>query len=155
MFGLIFGIACAICGLVAIVVGRNMSEKDRAIAGWPRAPGTITTSQIENVLTSMPTRDYNDRMVKISVPTPIIKFSYTADGRELQGDKISRYAHAFTKDPLNRYPLGAAVQVYYDPKEPTTAYLEAPRSPAAKIFGIMGWAFVLLGIVAPLVERAL
>lgn len=153
MFGLIFGITFAVCGLVAIMVGRSMSAQDRAIAGWPRAPGTITVSQIDDVQTH--TRDYRGHMSRITVKAPIIKFSYTADGRELEGNQVSRYANAFGKDPLSRYPLGQAVQVYYDPRQPTTAYLEAPRSPAAKLFGVIGWVFVLLGIVAPLVERSL
>jgi len=154
MFGLIFGITFAICGLVAIMVGRSMSEKDRAIAGWPRAPGTITTSHLENVETTV--KDNRGGFYRrITVPAPIVKYTYTADGRELQGDRVSRFHMAFTKDPLSRFPLGQAVSVYYDPNDPTTAYLEAPRSPAAKIFAILGWTFVLLGIVAPLVERLL
>ncbi len=153
MIGLIFGITFAICGLVAIMVGRRMSEADRAIASWPRAPGTITASSIEDVLTY--DRDYRDRMVKFTRPTPVIKFSYTADGRELQGDQVSKYGAGLTKNPVSRYPLGTAVSVYYDPKNPATAYLEAPLSPAAKIFGILGWTFVVFGIAGTLLAQIL
>ena len=153
MFGLIFGITFAICGLVAIMVGRRMSEKDRAIAGWPRAPGTITTSEIQKVENLG--KDNRGMYRTITIPAETVKFSYSANGRELQGDQVSRYGKAFTQDVLSKYPLGKAVQVYYDPKEPTTAYLEAPQSPASKMFGIMGWALVVIGILAPLVERAL
>ncbi len=153
MFGLIFGITFAICGLVAIMVGRSMSEQDRAIAGWPRAPGTITTSHVEKVQNSI--KDNRGFYRTITVPAPILKYTYTANGRELEGTQVSRYDMAFTPEPLSRYPLGKAVSVYYDPDAPTTAYLEAPRSPAAKLFAIIGYVFVLLGIVGPLVQRLL
>ncbi len=153
MFGLIFGITFAICGLVAIMVGRSVSEKDREIAGWPRAPGTITTSHLENVETTI--RDNRGFYRRITVAAPRVKFTYTADGRELQGDQVSRYSMAFTKEPLSRYPLGLAVSVYYDPDAPLTAYLEAPRAPAAKIFATIGYAFVVIGIVGPLVAQLL
>ena len=153
MFGLIFGITFALCGLVAIMVGRSMSAKDREIASWPRAAGTITTSHTELVESTY--RDHRGFYRTTTAPASIVKFSYSANGRELHGDQISRYAQAFTKDPLGRYPLGHAVQVHYDPNDPTKAYLEAPRSPAATIFGILGWGLVVLGIIAPLVERLL
>ena len=153
MIGLIFGITFAICGLVAIMVARSMSEQDRTIAGWPRAPGMITTSRIENVQTT--TRDNRGFSRRITVPAPVLKFTYTALGQEQQGDQVSRFGMAFTPDPLIRYPVGQAVMVYYDPAEPTTAYLEAPQSPASKIFAIIGSVFVLIGIAAPFVARRL
>lgn len=153
MFGLIFGITFAIGGLVAIMVGRSMSEQDRAIAGWPRAPGTITTSQIENVETT--NRDYRGMYQRITTAAPVVRFAYNANERELKGDQISRFGMAFTPQPLSRYPLGKAVSVYYDPDAPTTAYLEAPVSPGAKIFSIIGYVFVVLGVAAPLIQRLL
>lgn len=153
MIGFIFGITFVICGFVAIMVGRNMSAMDRAIAGWPRAPGTITTSHLEDVQTTI--RDNRGFSRRITVAAPIVKFTYTFQGRELQGDRVSRFDMAFTKEPLSRYPLGRAVMVYCDPDDPTTAYLEAPQSPAAKVFGVLGYAFVLLGIAVPLVARLL
>jgi hypothetical protein len=153
MFGLIFGITFAIGGLVAIMVGRSMSETDREIASWPRAPGTITSSQIENVETTI--KDYRGMYQRATTPTPIVRFTYTVNDRELKGDQISRFGKAFTPQPLVRYPLGTAVSVYYDPDAPTTAYLEAPVSPGAKIFSIIGYVFVVLGVAAPLVQKLL
>ena len=143
---MVFGVTFALCGVGAIMLGRNLSAEDRAIAAWPRAPGTITTSQLEDVKRSV--RDARGFYYDTTVATPVIRFTYTVDGRELQSDQVSKFGLAFTTEPLSQYPLGQAVSVYYNPDDPKTGYLEAPQTPSSVLFTFMGSAFVLLGFAA-------
>jgi hypothetical protein len=55
---------------------------------------------------------------------------------------------AAVKQIIDRYPDGSAVQVFYDPKDPTIAYLETRRSGGAVFLLLFGGLFAVMGLGA-------
>jgi hypothetical protein len=154
MFALIFGSVFVLCGVTAISIARVAFKKDRAIASWPRAPGTITSSRIETRKGKV--RDQQGYWRDHTVFKPIVEFTYTVDGFKHRGDQIARVVYAGTKKPdLGKYAPGTEVMVYYDPKDPKTAYLELGRSGAAVVLTVMGGVFVAIGVVVAVLVNVL
>ena len=92
-------------GLVTVVWGAMIIVRARNTARWPAATGTIEESTIASE---------DDDLL------PNIVFSYTVNGSEFRrafefpgGVTPTR---EFAAEYLERYPAGAAVTVYYDPR---------------------------------------
>lgn len=148
MFALVFGSVFVVTGLVPLWLAARTFGKDRAIARWPRAPGTMTKATV----TSRETRskDPQGYMRTYTVFEPDVEFTYTVDGRELHGNQLARIVIPSTSMPdLGRYPVGQGVRVYYDPNDPKTAYLEVRRSTGAIILSVLGGVFVFVGVLVP------
>ncbi len=73
---------------------------------------------------------------------PTVRYTYTADSKKLEGSRISREPFATSRGEaeqwIGRYPLGKAVEVYYDPKDPASSVPEFKTSVGAVIFGGLG-----------------
>lgn len=148
MFPLIFGSVFLLTGFVPIWIASRTFAKDRAIASWPRAPGRVTKSTVASRTGSA--KDQQGYVQRYTVYEPVVEFTYTVDGRELQGDRLARSVTPSTSMPdMGRYPPGQDVMVYYDPNAPSTAYLEVHRSTGAVILTCFGGLFVLIGILVP------
>lgn len=146
MLALLIGGIFMLFGLPAILIARTAFAKDRAIARWPRAPGRITSARVES--RSYKSRDRQGYYSDYTAHTPIVQFTYTVDGRELQGDRLARVVESSNIKPdLSRYSPGQEVLVYYDPSAPETAYLELHRSIGAVILAAMGGLFVAIGLL--------
>jgi hypothetical protein len=106
----------------------------RAMARWPTVKGKIASSW--SMLDGEP-----------------FKYDYAVDGRNYVGHRVfcsaggSSTADATAQEIAEKYPPGADVTVFYDPKRPATAVLE-PRSMqnAATSLAFM-LAFGFLGLV--------
>lgn len=94
---------------------------------WHEADGTI----LQSSLLSRP-RDPSGKKSD-SVMVPLIRYRYVSEGAVYHGTRVS----APERKPLpgvrpgavlERYPVGKAVRVYYDPQRPESAVLE--RGPA-------------------------
>lgn len=140
---LLIAMALAALGTPFVLLARRTFARDRAIAAWPRAPGVITHARVE---TSTRRRREDDRDIEYTAYEPVLTYTYTVAGRELDGDRILP-SGAFTTGKseaqayMDRYPVAKPVQVLYDPNEPTTAYLEVQRSTGAVILMAMGSVF--------------
>lgn len=149
MLALLVGGVFVLVGLAAILTARKAFAKDRAIASWPRAPGKITVSRIETSTRNV--RDQQGYYREYTTHKPIVQFTYTVAGVELQGNQLARVVYVSYKKPdPSRYPPGKDVMVYYDPEDPKTAYLELHRSGAAVVLAVMGGVFTVIGILVPL-----
>src|SRR5689334_14358278 len=114
MFPLIFGSVFVLTGLVPILLAAKTFAKDRAIAKWPRVPGKITSSSFE--MNTSTGRDEDGYTRSYTTYVPVVHFTYTVEGRELQGDRLTRVTVASDKKPdVRRYAPGQEVQVYCDP----------------------------------------
>jgi hypothetical protein len=148
MFPLIFGSVFVLTGLVPIWLAARTFAKDRAIAGWPRAPGRVTKSAVTSSTSSA--KDQRGYMQSYTVYEPAVEFTYTVGDRELEGNRLARNVMPSTSVPdISRYPAGADVMVYYDPNDPKTAYLEVHRSLGAVFLTCFGGLFVFIGILVP------
>jgi hypothetical protein len=120
LVGLIFiGVAALvvlICGGIAIV----MFLRTAATAGWQPAPGQVLESRVVHSSTTEGTSS-----------DPRVVYAYLVAGRQYQGERIfvgGAVSGWGADKTVARYPVGSAVQVFYNPANPAEAVLER-RSP--------------------------
>jgi hypothetical protein len=112
--------------------GWTIVRNARASAAWPTTQGQITASEIEHSRDSEGDDSYTPRVTYtyqvngLSYESYMIKYGETSYGNEGTALEI-----------LSRYPVGQAVNVYYDPTNPDRAVLEP---------GVSGGSYILLGI---------
>jgi Protein of unknown function (DUF3592) len=85
---------------------------------------------------------------------PDIRYAYRVGGHEHEGERVkllddSRTARRSKVDAIvNRYPVGAAVAVRYDPTKPGCALLELDTPPIAHLWlGALGFGFIVLPLL--------
>lgn len=114
------GISALLFGLMLFNLVR-MRGQMQAARSWDKVEGIVTVSTVDQPATHA-SDDRNDAK-------PIIRYRYHAGVEELEGDKIFVGGIAMTTKALaikltGRYPVGAHVDVYVDPKRPAEALLE-------------------------------
>lgn len=148
MSPLIFGGIFLIVGGVPLWLAMRTFAKDRRIAKWPRAHGKMTVSGAASHTSR--SKDQDGHYRNYTMYDPVVEYTYTVDGRELQGNQLAREVPSSTTMPdLSRYAVGSDVMVYYDPKDPKTAYLEVRVSTGAIMLCILGGVFTVVGILVP------
>lgn len=111
----------------AIFIGlliANMRAANK-VKPWTSTPGTMVTSQM--------------KFVKFGrgggrTPVPVVEYSYHVNGQAYTGSRLFPAAGSLSggsifKKVMARYPVGAQVDVYYDPQNPEDSVLEK-KSPA-------------------------
>lgn len=143
----VLGGAFALFGLPLVGLALSTFAKDRRIARWPRAPGTVVSSRIAS--STGTTRDKQGYSQEYTSYTPEVTYRYVIDGTEYEGSAVARGELSTTTRSaveacVDRYAPGNAIEVLYDPTDPTTAYLEVRRSIGALI--LLGFGGLLMGI---------
>lgn len=145
----ILAVVFSLVGVPFILLARRTFAKDRAAAGWPRAPGKIVSSE---VLTWNEKRRHDDGYYfDWTASRPAITYTYNVGGLEMEGKRIAREVDQITSSPdyskkfVDRYPAGKDVLVYYDPSDHANAFLEVQRSTGATILMIFGCVWVAIG----------
>ena len=113
-FSMLF-LSVAAVGVEFLTVG--MFFKAQAAKSWPQAPGTITKSEV-----------VRKDMAKIKYLADV-QYTYTVDDKKYDGDVVRLRGN--TKDSkgaagkiVNKYPVEAEVEVFYDEDDPSDAMLE-------------------------------
>jgi len=109
---------------------------------WNKIEGVIIVSEVEQP----PSHASDD----LTDATSVIRYRYRVDGRDFEGDRIRVGGVPMTTRMLAirqvaRYPLGARVDVYVNPKNPKRALLE-PKA-QNNIAGVIAFT-VTFGIAA-------
>ncbi len=110
-----------------IVDGCLALRRASAAVSWPRARGTITSSDVR------PT-------VEVGYYVPEVSYRYAVEGTDFTGDAIqsTRIAYSSETDAREiaaRYPIGTEVEVRYDPRDPSSAMLElGPGAARGRMF---------------------
>lgn len=83
--------------------------------------------------------DSSDSQHRISFQ-PVIEFAYSVDGKEYRSRQrqlgVRRGgSETWARAVKGKYPVGSAVEVLYDPANPTEAALENPIGMSMLIFG--------------------
>ncbi len=108
-------------GLLFFVWGTNDWISGSASSGWPKATGSVTSSEVVST-----TQHRNGHSETVYLPS--INYTYSVNGVELRGDKISfrtRFeGETLAQITVARYPIGSNVAVSYDPDDPATSVLE-------------------------------
>jgi hypothetical protein len=115
------------------------------VKAWPTTLGVVTRSDIDVVAepTDVATPAYSAR----------VEYSYAIGSRSFSGQRITFADHSSSSRTemtkrVQRYPVGSAVTVYYDPVNPARAMLE--MRVAAATYGplLPGLVAVAAGVVA-------
>lgn len=144
------GLAFLLCGIPMLWLALRTFARDRAIARWPRAEGTMlraaltkSTSRVTDKNTGL--SSYHDYY------TPVVRYTYSVAGETFEGTSIARTldglqtSHVAAQRIIDRYPVGAKVEVLYDPTDPKSAHLETRRSVGGIILFVFGLALFVLG----------
>lgn len=107
--------------LLAVIAGRRAA---RAAADWPAVSGQIVVSEVESI------HKYEDGRSRTTY-APAVEYAYQVHGNDYRGRQIKfgigvSGSRGFAEKVITRYPLGSAVEVHYDPANPSNAALENP-----------------------------
>jgi hypothetical protein len=127
------GGSIASCGVVQIQEGSAMQS-------WTRGDATVLTSQVRR-----------QKHTDLDYLVADVSYRYSADGREFTNDRIQlgaaiRGTVTELETVINRYPVGATVDVYYDPDSPASAVLERAVPSSSRVLLGIGGLFGLFGV---------
>ena len=114
-------ISCVLMGLFCMASFLHHRRHPFKAYPWLLTPGTIVASAVESY---QPTTTDSSRY-QTTFYKPVIEFSYRVEGREYH-NTIGEPGGMRTKAEAEvaRYPVGTAVEVHFDPKNPTRSALE-------------------------------
>ena len=145
MVGLFFGML-AIAGRIVTAIGIRGYRTCCRAAAWPSVPGRAVRSEVVH----KSQRWGGDLMWYYD---PIVVYEYEVGGRRYESDPV---AFVETRDnrlgPAEkrgaRYPVGAHVEVFYDPHHPQEAVLDRGGMGLALVLMCAGPLATIAGIVA-------
>jgi hypothetical protein len=123
--------------LVSVVAFLYVLARQRTVASWPVASGTIVSSTVESGTDGD--------------TYPRVKYTYVADGKEFTNDRIYPSGQLSTTGShaqrlVEKYAPGRKVQVRYNPADPTRSALEAAMPALVPVMLIMAVVmFTFLG----------
>jgi|tagenome__1003787_1003787.scaffolds.fasta_scaffold19555726_2 hypothetical protein len=138
-------------GLLILAIVVAALREAIAMKSWPVAKGRILESKVEEYQQSAGSSGtYAGSRARMTLYRPVVRYQYEVEGKRFQGDRIAqspgwnRGVADFATAVAQRYPVGSAVDVRYNPKRPDEAVLE-PRVPRSWIFALV-IALALLGL---------
>ena len=146
-------------GLGAVMIAASLAYfayatlRAAAAEDWPVAEGRVVATRIE---LGRHTDEDGDSYVSYD---PVVAFDYRVDGRTLRSERLylgERETFDYRDDAnafLADYPVGAPLEVYYNPGDPTDAAVII-EGPSWLIFSVTAFGIILfvLGWFVP-VER--
>ena len=135
-------------GIFLMVMGLLSLQQGKEARHWKVVAGRITKSTLEEKRVDT---SYGDGLRRSEVGyQPQVEYQYRAGDETLAGKQISLVEKQFTQKAgqkaLEKYPVGAVVQVHYDPDDPQRAVLETGTVVSSFIFMLGGLALVAAGI---------
>ncbi len=117
------GILCMISGPLMVVWVIDSDRQAARRATWPSTEGEIVSTRI----LPFPSR-YTSHEVRV-------RYRYHVNGKEYHSSTVNPTHYAFggkeaAQVGADRYPAGAKVTVYYDPKKPQPAVLQRGDPPS-------------------------
>jgi hypothetical protein len=111
--------------LILIALGVKLREL-REARRWPETTGKVIASRVQSLRKTPSDPGYGRRDTNVT-NQPLVQYEYTVGARTYRCSRISVAAEvdgAELRAILERYPVGKAVTVYYDPARPERALLE-------------------------------
>ena len=143
---MIIGIVLAIIAAGAITAGVGHVRKAHAMRHFDSTAGDVLTRDIKATGPDMREGVWG----KGGGWTPAVTYSYSVDGVGYTGDRMSYAQRGYRRSAAEKQvaAVPARVQVWYDPDDPSDAYL-AKHTPGP------GWALTLGGALGALIGVAL
>lgn len=135
-------------GLFAYVEVWRQHQMALAARDWPSVPGQIVESRPA-------TRFVQQGNRQIRVVDLVLRYDYQVSGRTWSSDRVSATSLSSEQVPelLQRYPVGASVQVYVNPTHPEQAVLQ-PAPPDLGAWPMPQSAWLLLWLTPNLLLLA-
>lgn len=138
-FVLFFGV------FFAVVITVKLRQV-RAAARWPSVPGEIVSSAPSSGQVTTHHATYDESEDKVEVRNYArITYQYTVAGQPYTCSRLSVGEDLGNDDvegKLQRYPVGRAVQVFYDPADPAKAVLERDLPQGCAKAGLIGLGLI-------------
>lgn len=152
MTGLIFSLVFLSLGVIFLVMGVVATRRSKTALTWPVIPGAILMTDIVRHEDTD-----SDGIGSVSFE-PLVEYQYSLMGQSYTGKRIAFGANRFNYkkalEIVSRYPVGAQVNVHYNPEKPKEAVLET--SPAGgKLFTIFGTCMLAVGVVVLIISLIL
>jgi hypothetical protein len=109
-------------------------NKSKASLLWPSVPGSVVFSQMMTYAAGEGTTSI-----------PKVTYSYEVNGQALQCSTV-KFGVARSAKIVAKYPVGAAVEVFFDPQKPSNAVLEKGGSTTSMLFGGVVIIVLCLGL---------
>jgi Protein of unknown function (DUF3592) len=136
-------------GLAVLVIVVSSLREAAAMKRWPVAEGRVLSAKVEEYRTSVG-RGAGGPRDRMTLYRPVLLYDYEVMGKRFRGSRVAqspgldRGVPEFAEKVVERYPIGSAVAVRYNPKRPDESVLE-PRVPGSWIFGAaIGVALLVL-----------
>ncbi len=110
-----------ILNIVFLTILFFMRRRMATVSQWPATMGNVIMSTIER-------RSSEDGYTEY----PVVRYSYQVSGQAYQSDKLApgpEVGGTGARKVVAKYPAGAQVMVFYDPRNPAEAVLER-KAPA-------------------------
>ena len=136
-------------GLAVLAIVVSSLREAAAMKRWPVAQGRVLSAKVEKYRESV-SRGTGGPRDRMTLYRPVLLYEYEVAGKRFRGSRIAqspgldRGVPEFAEKVVDRYPVGSAVAVRYNPKRPDESVLE-PRVPGSWIFGAaIGVALLVL-----------
>ena len=136
-------------GLAVLAIVVSSLREAAAMKRWPVAEGRVLSAKVEKYRTSV-SRGTGGPRDRMTLYRPVLIYEYEVAGKRFRGTRIAqspgldRGIPEFAQKVVDRYPVGNAVAVRYNPRRPDESVLE-PRVPGSWIFGAaVGVALLVL-----------
>jgi hypothetical protein len=116
----------------------------RVRRGWPSVRGAITGGRIRRKTSGVGDEETVTFVPVVEFQYEIGSKTYTASGPGFIETGYGSPSRA--EKVLARYPIGAAVEVHYNPAKPAEAFLESSNTPAWIMLGV-GLAILAVAVV--------
>lgn len=126
------GLCFLIMGLILVGIWSTLRKRAKRTLAWLQVPGKILESSVVSSADGEST-------------FPEVLYAYEVNGTPLQSGSVGASGMMTASDIVAKYPVGRAVQVFYDPDSPSSAVLERNASALTFIL-VMAIASVLAGL---------
>lgn len=134
-------------GLAFLVIALVSRQKAQTSQRWPTAPGTVLSATLKEHVS----HDHDDTPSTHYSYEPVVEYNYTVGGQTYSSRRIGYGANRFGRGQaakiLERYPVGSAVTVHYNPANPAEAVLET-QAAGSTVFLILGIVFMALCLLS-------
>jgi hypothetical protein len=147
---MLVGIACAISALIATATFVKWWQV-KVASHWLPAPGKIVSARVVARTVTSISNDSSSQGASEIRNFPEIEFDYAVNGKKFHGTRYSvqeNLGNFEIPETMARYPKGAKVTVFYDPKDPAKAVIERTMPDGAFKFMIYLSAGLIIGTIA-------
>ncbi len=136
-------------GGVPLWLGIQGVREAQASLSWPKVEGSITHSHVSQSTTRTRDSKSNSRERISHSYSAEIEYEFQVEGKTLHGSRITAVSEQFGDEAHARaisekYPLGAKVQVSYNPADPNESLLEPGRWSGSGLMFALAGGFILL-----------